>query len=97
MVRTSTISVSPAETIAPIATASAQVPSGNEAFSTLQPAYTAPERARTAAPTRKCEYGHVGVGLDGPGGGEQVVGGIGASIGASVRRAARAHRPAAGP
>ena len=43
-VRTSTISRSPAATIAPIAFASAHVPSGNDAFSTLQPAYTRPER-----------------------------------------------------
>ena len=33
------------------------MPSGNEAFSTLAPTYTAPDAARTAAPTRKPEYG----------------------------------------
>ena len=51
------ISRSPAATIAPIAAASAQMPSGNEAFSTLHPAKMRPEEVRTAAPTRKPEYG----------------------------------------
>ena len=37
IVTTSTISRSPAATIAPIAAASAQIPSGNDAFSTLPP------------------------------------------------------------
>ena len=44
-------------TIAPIAAASAQMPSGNETFSTLLPAKTRPVAVRIAAPTGKCEYG----------------------------------------
>ena len=52
---TSTISRSPAVTVAPIAAASAQMPSGNDAFSTLAPACPAPGRRRTAAPTRNPE------------------------------------------
>ena len=48
---------SPAVTIAPIAAASAQMPSGNETFSTLLPAKTRPDAVRIAAPTGKCEYG----------------------------------------
>ena len=57
IVSTSTISCSPAATIAPIAAASAQMPSGYDAFSTLQPTKTRPDAVRNAAPTGKCEYG----------------------------------------
>ena len=42
-------------TMAAIAPASAQVPSGKAAFSTLQPAKTAPSSVRSAAPTWKRE------------------------------------------
>ena len=52
---TTTISAmtrSPAATMAEMAPASAQMPRGNEAFSTLQPAKIRPEAARKAAPTR---------------------------------------------
>ena len=57
IVSTSTIVCSPAATIAAIAPVSAHVPSGYDTFSTLHPAYTAPEAVRTAAPTGKSEYG----------------------------------------
>ena len=36
---------------------SAQMPAGNDAFSTLQPAITVPSLDSSAAPTRKSEYG----------------------------------------
>src|SRR6056297_3312131 len=49
---TSPISWSPASTIAAIAPASAHEPSGNAAFSTLQPVTTVPAAVRSATPTR---------------------------------------------
>jgi hypothetical protein len=44
-------SVDEAAIIAATAEVSAHQPSGNDAFSTLQPAWTAPDSARSAAPT----------------------------------------------
>jgi hypothetical protein len=44
-------------TIIAIAPASAQVPSGYDAFSTLQPVNTSPAVVRIAAPTGNLEYG----------------------------------------
>ncbi len=45
----------PAATMAAMALASAQVPSGNAAFSTLQPVWMRPASSRSAAPTRYSE------------------------------------------
>lgn len=50
-VRIDAISRSPADTMTPMAAASAQMPSGYDAFSTLHPAYTLPDGVRIAAPT----------------------------------------------
>jgi hypothetical protein len=47
----------PAATALKIALRSAHTVNPNEAFSTLQPANSAPSRARTAAPTGKRLYG----------------------------------------
>src|SRR5215831_17544329 len=47
----------PLVTAADKAFRSAQIPAGNEAFSTLQPSVTLPSVASTAAPTRNFEYG----------------------------------------
>src|SRR4051794_25449108 len=57
MVRITSIARSPAAAIAAIAPASAQVPSGDDAFSTLHPVKMRPDGVRSAAPTGKCEYG----------------------------------------
>lgn len=46
---------SPADTAEKSAVRSAQTVAPKEAFSTLAPAYTRPERARSAAPTAKPE------------------------------------------
>jgi len=50
-IRISAICRSPALTIAAIAAASAQVPTGYAAFSTFAPEYMAPDPLRMAAPT----------------------------------------------
>jgi hypothetical protein len=47
----------PATTIAAIAAASAQVPTGKAAFSTFVPEKMAPESVQRAAPTENPEYG----------------------------------------
>lgn len=48
---------SPAATAEKMAVRSAQIVSPYEAFSTLQPQNSLPSGVRSAAPTRKCEYG----------------------------------------
>ncbi len=53
----SAMSFSPLKTIEDMHDVSAQLPSGNDAFSTLVPTWTLPSALRRAAPTENFEYG----------------------------------------
>jgi hypothetical protein len=57
MTAASSTRVRPAATSTPMADASAHCPCGYAEFSTFAPAWIEPSSARSAAPTRKREYG----------------------------------------